>query len=60
MADRGHPKEVVCAKHKKVIQQILRNIAKVVKIVIFSPTGGPHQGPGNPLRVIHCGLALYG
>ncbi len=50
MADRGHPKEGVCMKQKKVTEQILRNLAKVLKIVIFSPMGGPHQGPGDPFE----------
>ncbi len=42
MVDRGLPKEVVCTKQKQVIQQILRNLAKVF---IFSPTSGPGEHP---------------
>ncbi len=57
MADRGHPKEVVCANHKKVIQQILRNLAKVVKIVNFLATEGPNRGLVDPVRVIQWGPA---
>ncbi len=35
IADREHHKEAVRMKQKKVIEQILRNLAKGVKIVIF-------------------------
>ena len=36
LAGRPHPKEVICMIRKKVIKQILRNLAKHVKIA----TGG--------------------
>ncbi len=60
MADRGHPKEGVCTKQEKVTEQILKNLAKSVKIVILSPMGGPNRGLGDSLRVIQWRPALHG
>ncbi len=63
MTDRQHPKEAICAKQKKVTEQILRNLAnrqhtkeaicakefgKRCENCGFWPMGGPHRGPGDP------------
>ncbi len=44
----------------KVTEQILRNVAKGVKIVNFLATEGPNRGMGDPIRVIQLSPALHG
>ncbi len=44
MADRLHSKEAVCAKQKKVTEQILKNVTKGVK----SPFLSPQRDQWNP------------
>ncbi len=46
MADRGHHKEVVRTKQKKVTEQILRNLAKGVKSQFLSPFSSPVEPMG--------------
>ncbi len=52
LADKGHPKEAVSTKQKKVPEQILRNLAKSCENCQFLAYGGPNQDPADPLRVI--------
>ncbi len=54
------PKEGACTKQKKVNELSFRNLVKGVKIIIFSPMGGPNRGLGDPLRVIQLSSALHG
>ncbi len=43
---------------KRVTEQILRNLAKYMKIAVFG-LQGPNQRPEDALRVIQWGPALY-